>query len=266
MSATKDLYRIVIGERVWTLTSGDEEVEHGSGPLGAMELYVPVAMGRSGVTIKNELAKSNVEVRLPLTHEISVMVLGSWLETKTTLTIFRVRAVGTSTIWKGRLTGSQPDNSFCKLVFESIFTSMRRPGLRARFQKSCRHALYGRGCTLDPEDFATAATLSAITGRTLTVPAAAGEVDGFFSGGMVKAPDGTLTYITKHEGTQLELNRISAGMAAAFSESGPGLAITIYPGCDHAYATCETKFANDDNYGGFDYIPTKNPMGGSSIV
>lgn len=266
MTAAKDLYRIVIGAAVWTLTSGDEEVEYGSGSGGALELYVPTAMGRGGVTVKNELTKANMEIRLPLGHLLSVLLLGSWLETVTTVTVFRQRGGGTAVIWKGRLTGVLPDESFAKLVFESIYTSMRRPGLRARFQKSCRHPLYGRGCNLDPEDFAQVASITAVAGRTITVPEAAALSDGFFTGGMAKAPDGTLTYVTDHTGDQLELNRLSGPLALAFAVTGPGVAITIYPGCPHDYASCLGKFANDDNYGGFDYIPTKSPMGGSSIV
>lgn len=264
---SRDLFRIVTaGPRVWTMTSGDEEVDYASGTAGALEHYVPVPMGRGGVTLKNALSKANVDVRIPLEHPLAVLLLGTWLETVTTLTVFRQRDSGTSVIWKGRLASTLPDDAFCKLVFESIYTSMRRPGLRARFQKSCRHPLYGRGCLLNAEDFAQAATISAITGRTITVPEADAFANGFFSGGMVKASDGTFGYITKHENAELELNRVSAGLAADFAATGPGTATTIYPGCDHSYATCAAKFNNDDNYGGFDYIPTKNPMGGSSIV
>jgi len=42
--------------------------------------------------------------------------------------------------------------------------------------------------------------------------------------------------------------------------------VKIYPGCDRVRATCESKFDNLDNFGGFPWIPTKNPFGGSSIV
>lgn len=255
-----ELYRIAIGDRVWTITSADANQTHNS------ELYIATAMGRGGYQVRGEVSKANLEVRLPLDHELAVLLLGSWLEEIATLTLFRKRASGTSTIWKGRLTGTTPGDDVVKLVFESIFTSMRRPGLRARFQKSCRHALYGRGCNLDPEAFAAAATLDAIDGRTLTVPEAALQASGYYAGGMVRAPDGTLTYISAHNGDQLEMNRISGALASPLAADGPGVAITIYPGCDHSYATCDAKFSNDDNYGGFDYIPTKNPMGGSSIV
>lgn len=264
--SVSDLYRVVLGSSVYTMTSADEAVEYGSGPLGALEKYVPTPMGRSGITIKNELTKANLQVRLPLDHPLVVAVLSSWLEVIAPLTVFRSRPSGTKVIWKGRLSASQPDDSHCRLIFESIFTSMRRTGARARYLKMCRHPLYGRGCYLDPEDFAQLASLDAIVGRVITVPEAALLPTGWLDGGMVRAPDGTLAYIQKHVGDQLTLNRVSGALTGPLAVDGPGVAITIYPGCDHSYATCESKFANDNNYGGFDHIPTKNPMGGSSIV
>lgn len=258
--ATIDLYRLVIGDRVWTLTSADEDQVH------AGELYVATPLGRSGIQVKNELTKASLEIRLPLGHELSVMLLSSWVERVAVLTVFRKRAGSTDTIWKGRLASTPPTEDSLKLVFESIFTSMRRTGLRARMQKSCRHPLYGRGCWLDPEAFAFAATVSDIAGRFLAVPEAADRPNGFFAGGMVRAPDNTLTYVTSHNGTQIVMNRASRSLLLPFATEGAGMAVTLYPGCAHTYAECAGKFANDLNYGGFDYIPSKNPTGGSSIL
>ena len=45
-----------------------------------------------------------------------------------------------------------------------------------------------------------------------------------------------------------------------------GDAFEAYPGCDHTLATCAAKFGNQLNYGGFPYIPVKNPFTGDAIV
>jgi hypothetical protein len=45
-----------------------------------------------------------------------------------------------------------------------------------------------------------------------------------------------------------------------------GVPLTLYPGCDHLKATCLAKFDNLPNYGGFPYIPARNPLDGRSIV
>lgn len=255
-----DLYRISYGGTLFLLTSADKAQTYSA------DVYEPAPIGRGGTQTKSELSKSNFEVRLALEHALAAALLATWDETPTTITVFSKETSGTQVIWKGRLASVQPDDVSVKMVFESIYTSMRRPGLRARFQKVCRHPLYSRGCWLDAEDYAVAATISAITGPVVTVPAAASQSDGWYAGGMIREPGGVLSYISKHAGSALTLNRVSSALIAAFADTGVGTAVTIYPGCDHSYATCLTKFGNDDNYGGFDYIPSKNPMGGSSII
>lgn len=260
MSRSIDLFRIVMGSTIYTLTSASDQQTHNA------EDYEPVAIGRGGVSVKNELSKANLDVRLSLAHALAQSLLSQWTEQVATITIFAKRTAGTDVIWKGRLTSVSPEDDHIRMTFESIFTSMRRPGLRARFQKNCRHALYGRGCWLDPEDFDVDATVTIIDGLLVTSPEADALADGYFTGGMIRAPDGTLAYIAEHTGAILRLNRVSASLAAAYASPGPPVAVKLYPGCNHSYGTCRDKFANDDNYGGFDYIPTKNPMGGSSIV
>lgn len=260
MSRSIDLYRIVMGATVYTLTSASDQQTHN------VEDYLPVVIGRGGVQVKNELSKANLDVRLALDHELSQKLLSQWTEQVVTLTLFGKRTSGTDVIWKGRLTSTSPEDDHVRMTFESIYTSLRRPGLRARFQRNCRHALYGRGCNLNPEDFDVAATVTLIEGLIVTSPEADALEDGYFTGGMIAAPDGTLSYIAEHTGALLRLNRVSGALAAAFLSPGPPVAVKLYPGCNHSYGTCRDKFDNDDNYGGFDYIPSKNPMGGSSIV
>ena len=34
-----------------------------------------------------------------------------------------------------------------------------------------------------------------------------------------------------------------------------GDAYSVYPGCDKRFATCQTKFSNAVNFGGFPYVP-----------
>jgi uncharacterized phage protein (TIGR02218 family) len=260
MTTPVDLFRIVMTPQVWTFTSSTVEEVHNS------ERYRPLAIGRGAIEQKNELSRNSLEVAIPLDHELAVSLLSSFSEQVVTMTVWTRKDAATNVIWKGRLASVKPGDAALTLVFESIFTSLRRPGLRARFQKSCRHALYGRGCLLDPADFATAGTLNAVNGAVLTIPEADTPADGYFTGGMLGSPDGTLSFIIKHAGSSITLQRVPYTLSQAFAESGPGLGITLYPGCDHTRATCLAKFNNLNRYGGFDWIPNKNPVGGTSIV
>lgn len=255
-----DLFRIVMSPDVWTVTSASEEQFHNG------ELYRPVPSFRGEFEQKSEISRNSLELTLPLDHELAISLLTSFSEQIVTMTVFTKRDVLIDVSWKGRLASSTPEEAGLKLVFESIFTSLRRPGLRARFQKSCRHALYGRGCLLDPEDFAVAGTLDDLEANVLIVPEAGLVTNGFYIGGMLRSPDSTLSFITDHAAEAITLQRVPYSLLTEFAESGPGVAVTLYPGCDHSRMTCLAKFNNLNNYGGFDFIPEKNPVGGTSIV
>ncbi|QJD54403.1 putative structural protein [Sphingomonas phage Eidolon] len=266
MATNTELYRFAEQATglFWTYTSGNEIVSYDAGD-GA-EDYKPASISRTEAEVKNEISKSNIEVQIPLTNEVAVRWMQDNGEKIVSLTIFEREKNGTvSVVWKGRLSSILPDMTAVTLKMESIFTSLRRPGLRARYQRSCRHALYGRGCTLDPADFEIDGSVSAAAGRTFTIAAAAGHSDGYFVGGMLRAGDGTLSYVTGHVGNQITVQRLSFSLATEIAGGFP-FDVKLYPGCDHSRATCNTKFANLPNYGGFDFIPVKNPLGGSSIV
>lgn len=266
MATQTELYRFAEqgSAEVWTYTSGDQVVSYNAG--SGAEDYEPVSIGRSEVESRNELARANLDVQVSLTNPAALRWLADNGENIVSLTIFEKDRLGAvSVVWKGRLAGVIPGMDSITLKFESIFTSLRRPGLRARYQRSCRHALYGRGCNLDPEDFADVGTVTALDGTVVTVTEADAQPDGYYTGGMLRSPDGILSYIINHVGPALLLQRASYSLTQA-AEDGFPFAVTIYPGCAHDRATCNTKFDNLLNYGGFDFIPQKNPMGGSSIV
>jgi hypothetical protein len=48
--------------------------------------------------------------------------------------------------------------------------------------------------------------------------------------------------------------------------TGGGRAFEAFAGCDRTFATCQSKFGNSLNFGGFPWIPAKNPFAGDSIV
>lgn len=269
----KELYRFVEGSNVWTLTSADSDESYNG------ETYISTTIGRNEAESKNELSRANIEVSLDIDNPMARRWLRQIVDAVVTLTIFR-KDLDTSSVvvvWKGRLASVKPDVSAITLVFESIFTSLRRSGLRKRYQRSCPHVLYGRGCLLNKNDWATAGRMTAIAtnGLAITVPEAASFQDGYFTAGMVEAPDGTLRFVTNHVGSTLTLIRPVDSLGEAFSQSGygvnyggfyGGVPVNIYPGCNRSKETCQSKFGNLNNYGGFPFIPLKNPFGGSSIV
>jgi uncharacterized phage protein (TIGR02218 family) len=250
----------------WAYTSGDAPVEYNG------VTYEPVPIRRGNAEQTQDINKNDLQIKVARDNDIGLIHLQYAPEAVTSISVFQREEGGAfGVFWKGRITGARADGSEITLMCESVFTSMRQPGLRARYQKNCRHAVYGRGCRLDPEDFAVVALLESVSGVSLVVPDAALQPNDWYLGGMLRAPDGSLRMITNHSGSTIEITRpilyldqIGYGFNYGMDYGTP--AVKLYPGCNRVRSTCLSKFNNVDNFGGFPWIPSVNPFGGSSIL
>lgn len=261
MSKPKELYRFVEGATVWTVTSADTAEVYNA------ETYTPITLGRTEAEVKNELSRANIEVSVDLGNAMAKRWLKTVIDDVVTLTVFAKDGVDVAVVWKGRLAAVKADMLAITLVFESVFTSLRRPGLRLKYQKSCPHTLYGRGCNLDKAAWEVTGPVSSVSGTTVVMPIAATYANGHFTAGMIKSSDGVYRFITGHTGDTLTLIRALDQLSEDFITFGAGgFSAQIYPGCNRTKEACKDKFNNILNMGGFPFIPNKNPFTGGSIV
>lgn len=239
--------------------------------------WSPFPIKHTEVKQSKELSKNSVDVSIPIEGEFSDLFLGWAPDHIVTFTLRRGHFGEAETLvyWKGKVSSHSLKDQILILQCESIFTSLRRPGVRARYQRNCRHALYSSGCGLNKADFALSGVIETVDGSQLTIPEAATKPSGWFLGGAVEFTDGSFRMIISHVGSTLVITRPSryaleqitlSGYGKNYGRHYGGLGVTLYPGCDRTLATCKNKFDNLDNQGGFKWIPTKNPMSGSSIV
>lgn len=260
------LFLFVQGVLEWRYTSTAFPVTYGG------HEWTPTPITPGNVTQSGDLTKDTLSLKFPRGHEFARQFLGYTPDLVTTVTVFRGHLNDPDgqfvAYWKGRVASFKAaTGGGLSVECEPIFTSLRRPGLRARWQRSCRFALYHRGCRLNAEDFGTDGICTVADGANITVPEAAALPDGWLVGGMLKSPDGVLRYIVTHSGDSIGLIRPVESMNALVNDPDAGpVAVRLYPGCDHTRDTCKNKFNNLGNFGGFPWIPTKNPFGGSSIV
>ena len=233
-------------------TSADEEIVYDG------NTYVPVSIQRNDLSHTGELAKANLQVTMPVTDD-SLTLADSASDYTFSVTLFKLEDETALVNWKGRITTASLSGGDIKFECESILTSLRRTGLRRIYQRPCPFALYAEGCRVPKASFQTAGTIAAVSGKTITVNAASGQADGYYTGGMVKLENKPYRFITNHTSGLLTLSRL-------FREVTIGENVLIYPGCAHDMSTCNVKFNNLDNYGGFPWVPTKNPFGMTSIV
>lgn len=167
--------------------------------------------------------------------------------------------------WKGRIGASKTDKQEIKMSCESVFTSLRRYGLRARYTRTCRHVLYVGGCRLNRLDFQHAGLATAADRASVTAAVFASRPDGYWIGGILEAPDGAMRYIVGHSGDTVTLWRPIQSILDDLAQALP-VVVYVYPGCMKSVEDCIDKFDNLENYGGFPLLPTRNPFDGRSIV
>lgn len=269
------LYQFVEGDQVWRFTSRASDWTSAASEGGALR-WEAAAISHGDVVQTSEIERGRLELTWPLSHPFSRRFLAPLGNRPVTLTIFRghEQVLGeTVAHWKGRIVGAEVEGVRILLNCESVFSTLRRAGVRAKYQRLCRHALYGRGCGLDIAFHWQTGTVNSASGNALTIPEAAGQPAGWFRGGVLRF-GAQLGFITGQVGPTLTLSRPMPELAAALAapeidpETGDPIPLVadIAPGCDLRAATCAAKFGNLPNFGGFPEIPGRNPFGGSSIV
>lgn len=133
---------------------------------------------------------------------------------------------------------------------ESAQVSLKRIGLRRLYSRACSHVLYSAACGATPIS-ATAEVIRS-EGRQVELASLPPEVAGMLAGGWLQTPAGARHMIVSESTAGVEL-LYPVGLAA-------GMSVTLTAGCDHSMSTCHSRFGNLANYGGFPFIPSKNPF------
>lgn len=151
---------------------------------------------------------------------------------------------------------------------------LRQDGKIARFcyQKLCNYQLGGAGCgiNLEAQTGKTATVLTGVSRLNRTADIASTQIKSYhgppgtleditattFEGGKMKMTDGTTVAIVSttllSPGVRLRLQWWPLSLAVSD-------AVTIYRGCRHTVAACESDFNNKPNFGGTPGIPFNNP-------
>ncbi len=233
--------------------------------------YEPEAIGRGDVTSSGSLDRTTLEISVPLTNPLGELFLVYPPSQVVTVIIFQGHIGDPANeflaIWNGRVINCSRGDSEITLTCEPVATSMRRSGLRRNWQYSCPHVLYGAQCQADK----VAATISrpavGAAGNLLTLSAGWDSVQpaAKYIGGMVSwshegNPESRTILRVSGDGTVLTCSGFLRGIAA-------GDAVDLVLGCNHSGALdgdCITLHDNIHRFGGYLWIPLKNPIGSQS--
>lgn len=260
--APVELYKFTRGNVAYTYTSGQETITRSEDRL----TYEPKPISRTNIEATAESARTAITITVPRDLPIVDLYRIAPPSDVVTVTIFRFHTTDAAdelvTVWAGRILNVKWRGALAEIHAEPVYTSLKRPGLRRLYQRSCPHALYSAACGVPRTAYKIEATVDAVAGSQLTINAAAGYADGYFDGGYLEHQTGIATFerrmIVAHAGSAITI-------AASIPSLAAGAEVRLFPGCPKTFSICEARFNNAANFGGFPWIPHKNPFGGDPI-
>ena len=259
-----ELYQFKRGIFTWNYTSADTDI------VFETVNYESVQIRRGNITSTQDLGKTGLKLTLSRRVAFVTQFISTSPTDVITLTVTRIHfgQPDKAITWRGRVVNVKFVENEAQVTCQPIFNSLRRPGLRRVYQINCPHVLYGPECTVAKASFSTLATLTGVSGNVLTSPSFVITTPTFnvdwFIGGFVEFNNSGLfdkRFITDHNNTT---GAITLNLPFG-TELAVGAQVTAFPGCRHTTTVCSGKFNNIANYGGFPFIPQKNPMDGTPV-
>jgi uncharacterized phage protein (TIGR02218 family) len=161
-------------------------------------------------------------------------------------------------IWTGRVLQVEVSLNEATLKCEPLTSTLSRPGLRRNYQYQCPHVLYGSRCQALKAVATVTPTVQNVNGASVTLPA------NWNSQPSEKYLNGSFTWVDDLGNTQIraiigfngpntvKLNGVPLGLE-------PQQTVEISFGCNRTMEDCLNLHNNINNFGGFPFIPTKNP-------
>lgn len=263
------LYTIAWGNDVWRYTSADRDI-----PRTELVDDVPTEVEYKAIAISDGgfrqggSQQNDFTVTAPDTIEIAQYFLSTPPTGRITLTVRRVH-VGDGDdeapiYWIGQIGNIRRKGAATvEIIGRARGASNGQTGVRMSWGRRCPHFLYDGQCGVAKALFAVPVTITALTGNTITV-SDPGHDQGWFDGGFfewVATAAGTID----RRGIERSLSTTELVIFGTTDRLEVGMDITLYPGCDLLPTTCNDKFDNLPNYGGFEFLSSESPFNGDPV-
>lgn len=249
-----ELYKFLLGTDTYTWCSTEDEITIGS------DTYVPASISRDNTVIGREDRSSILTVEVPASNSLAQRYIGTPPGSRASLSIFRVQRqeggspLATALIYKGSILSVQfpQDQDVARIILQSIEAAISRNIPRISYMLPCNHILYDERCGVAQASYQHTGAVSSISGDTVTVTGA-GASGHDFTGGYAKPTSFTdFRLVLAHSGDVITL-------LLPFEQDPTGGNVDIFAGCDHLLdGDCSQTFANEENFGGFPFVPTDN--------
>ncbi len=221
--------------------------------------YQPLEVRRDTLQFSQDSRAESLNITVPASTPMVRRFINSVPGQRATLTILRVhRNDGANELvqfFKGvALTVAFTLNGLeAEIAVVPITAELANTIPRFVFSTVCNHVLFDSACTVSSSLFRHQEEVTGVAGDTITVQGLAAKGDGWAAGGYIALSSGEFRQILAHTGDTIRV-------LLPFPSSPLGQTVEVFAGCDHSISTCGSKFTNVPNFGGFAWVPLKNPF------
>lgn len=242
-----EIYRITVGTSVYRYTTYETSLTVFS------ETFEPAPIKRTAYSIDKDLKVVQMTLSAPLSAEILAYIANTPAE-PTNIEVWRVfvsEVTSYRKIFAGYIRQVKFQNKIASVNCEGRSGKLRGKLPQFLFQSFCNYSLFDESCSLNSADYRETATVT-VSGSTLVSATFATHADGYYNDGKVMV-DTDMRLITSHTTNTITLQ------FPFDTRLVTGGSVDIWPGCTKSPAACKDKFNNIVRFGGFPYIPNKNP-------
>ncbi len=254
-----ELYTFAVGTFVRRYTSSEDQITTGG------EEYDPIPISRTAIVINSEDIIQPVEIEVPASNEFALKWFGIPPGQEAVVFIDRLQRADVAEELNREFNGTVHSvkflGDFQRARIGAFWTSAKNNFTIPRFTfgAQCGYVV-GETDTckvdLDLPAFKHSGAVSTQVGSVLTVNGIAGNFpDQFFTGGVVTSVGlDDRRFIMSQVGNALTL-------ITPFPVEVLGQTVDVRAGCDHnVEGDCALKFDNVIEFGGWPFVPTKNPF------
>lgn len=266
-----ELYEFVQGNypdvRTYFYNTSDRAITVAApAPWTGDRTYLPVPISNAGLAGQTGTDETEVAITLPLSADVCRLFDGTPPSVPIKAVIKRMHYGDADAevviYWMGQIANRVvPQDGEATFNCNTLVQTFARAGLRLAYSRQCPYVVYAP-TTCKAALVPVTATITALTGNSVTADAFALSADGKFSGGFVQwsVVGALMEYrtIDTHVGTTIVLLGYTDGLTV-------GQEITAFIGCARNRQVCLDDHDNLPNYGGFAHMPGKSPYDGEPV-
>lgn len=259
-----EIYEFIYGNKIYLYNTTASEIKI---TIGLEDVTtIPAPISREAITLTSDIRRAQIVIHTPSNFEIANLFKTGTPASQIWVRIRRAnRHRDSVTIeWFGRVVAAEWAHSGAKLFCESYYSAIQGNSNMRYYGYLCPHALFGERCKVNRENYRVTAVISGLDGNSITSPVFATKPDHYFTGGYIVFSDDDSgiqhrQHINSHYDDTIKIvNKIP--------KLSVGKQIEVYPGCNRTLEECKNKFENHLNFGGFPWIPGRNPFTSPSSI